>query len=528
MKTITGIFFLLLLGCVSRSSELKKPESSNCVIEIDTSVSYQTIDGFGASDAWRCQFVGKNWPVEKREQIADWLFSTETDENGNPKGIGLSIWRFYFAAGTTEQGEKSGIPSQWRRGESFLSPEGTWDWSKYEGQRWFLKAAQKRGVPKFLAFTIAPPVQFAKNGKGFGTKGVSNFNILPGKDKDYAAYLANVLEHFKNNEGLEFDYLSPFNEPQWDWERGSQEGTPAKNEELFSFVKYISEELSQRKLKTLIVPGEAAQIDYLYKTAGKNDGRDNQMESFFAPASPFYLGNLPNVAPIISSHSYFTVWPLSLQIEMRKALAEKMSVVNPKIGYWQSEYCILEKNDEIGQGSKRDLGMPTALFVSRIIHNDLTICNARSWQWWTAITESDYKDGLVYLDSGIPEKPGEMGDNLESLKFNGTARDSKLMWALGNYSRFVRPGMQRIKVGLTGDNAINENLMVSAFINRDTNETVIVLVNTGNEEISVSIPDNKEKSSMYLTSADKNLAYSEVTQNRVLLPAKSVATICLR
>jgi O-Glycosyl hydrolase family 30/Glycosyl hydrolase family 30 beta sandwich domain len=288
----------------------------------------------------------------------------------------------------------------------------------------------------------------------------------------------------------------------------------------------VSDELVGKNLKTQIVAGEAAQIDYLYKTAGKNDGRDNQMESFFAPASPLYIGNLPNVAPIISSHSYFTVWPLSLQIEMRKALAEKMNVVNPKIGYWQSEYCILEKNDEIGQGSKRDLGMPTALFVARIIHNDLTICNARSWQWWTAITESDYKDGLVYLDSGTPEKPGEMGDNLESLKFNGTARDCKLMWALGNYSRFVRPGMQRIKAGLTGDNAINENLMVSAFINRDNNETVIVLVNTRNEEISVGIPDNKGKTSMYLTSADKNLAYSEVTLNRVLLPARSVATIC--
>jgi hypothetical protein len=30
------------------------------------------------------------------------------------------------------------------------------------------------------------------------------------------------------NEGIEFDYISPFNEPQWDWENGNQEGTPAK------------------------------------------------------------------------------------------------------------------------------------------------------------------------------------------------------------------------------------------------------------------------------------------------------------
>jgi O-glycosyl hydrolase len=526
MKAITTIIIMLLIGCLSRSSELKKNESADCVIEIDTSVSYQTIDGFGASDAWRCQFVGKNWPVEKREQIADWLFSTETDENGNPKGIGLSIWRFYLAAGTAEQGDSSGIANPWRRGESFLSPDGKWDWTKYEGQRWFLKAAQNRGVEKFLAFTIAPPVQFAKNGKGFGSKGVSNFNILPGKDKDYAAYLANVLEHFKDNEGLEFDYISPFNEPQWDWENGNQEGTPAKNSELFQYMNYLSHELQQRKLKTLIVPGEAATIEHVSSIV-KNDERDNQMETFFAESSPLYIGNLPNMANIISAHSYFTVWPVDSQIVKRQRLAQKMRVVNPETGYWQSEYCILENNDEVGQGNKRDLEMPTALFVARIIHNDLTICNARSWQWWTALTQFDYKDGLVYLDSGTEDNPGEMGADIESLKFDGTARDSKLMWALGNYSRFVRPGMQRIKAGLTGDNAKNENLMVSAFLNRETNETVIVVVNTGNEEISVAIPDNKGKSSMYLTSAEKNLAYSEVTRNRVLLPAKSVATICL-
>lgn len=39
-------------------------------VQVDPSVQYQTIDGFGASDAWRCQFVGKNWPLQKRERIA--------------------------------------------------------------------------------------------------------------------------------------------------------------------------------------------------------------------------------------------------------------------------------------------------------------------------------------------------------------------------------------------------------------------------------------------------------------------------
>lgn len=523
-RILLTVGVVLGIGCTT-------PKAKEYTLKINPEIKYQTIDGFGASDAWRCQFVGKNWPVEKREQIADWLFSSDVDEKGNPKGIGLSIWRFYLAAGTTEQGEKSGIPSPWRRGESFLSPEGKWDWTKYEGQRWFLKAAQKRGVPKYLAFTIAPPVQFAKNGKGFGTKGVSSFNILPGKDKDYAAYLANVLEYFRNNEGIEFDYLSPFNEPQWDWEKGSQEGTPAKNEELFSFVKYTSEELSQRKLKTLIVPGEAAKIDYLYKTVGKDDHRDNQIEFFFSPSSPNYIGNFDHVAPIISGHSYFTVWPVSEQIESRKALAEKLKSVKPNLGYWQSEYCILENNDEVGQGNKRDLGISTALFVARIIHNDLTICNARSWQWWTAITESDYKDGLIFLDSGTEQKVGQMGDHIQSMQFDGTARDSKLMWALGNYSRFVRPGMQRVQAELTNETGIganHEKIMVSAYSSPDTKNLVIVLVNIEpvGLKINASLKGNTMKGLMYLTSEDKNLGVSKILGPNIEIPARSVATLC--
>jgi O-glycosyl hydrolase len=172
--------------------------------------------------------------------------------------------------------------------------------------------------------------------------------------------------------------------------------------------------------------------------------------------------------------------------------------------------------------------MPTALFVARIIHNDLTICNARSWQWWTAITESDYKDGLVYLDSGTAENPGEMGDHLESLKFDGTARDSKLMWALGNYSRFVRPGMKRIKADLISENNVEQTLRASAFFNPETRETVVVVVNAGNKEFSIDYPaiSAKTGAKMYVTSSEKNLAFSELNQSRIRILPRSLTTIC--
>jgi hypothetical protein len=71
---------------------------SHEMIKVETfaGIRYQTIDGFGASDAWRVPFVGANWPLAKRNRIADLLFSREMDHEGNPKGIGLSCGVFTF------------------------------------------------------------------------------------------------------------------------------------------------------------------------------------------------------------------------------------------------------------------------------------------------------------------------------------------------------------------------------------------------------------------------------------------------
>src|SRR5678815_1617774 len=89
-------------------------QQDKIVISITTDSIYQTIQNFGASDAWSGQFVG-NWPDAKKNAIADWLFSMDTVSNGNPKGIGLSMWRYNLGAGSAEQDDNSGIKDEWRR-----------------------------------------------------------------------------------------------------------------------------------------------------------------------------------------------------------------------------------------------------------------------------------------------------------------------------------------------------------------------------------------------------------------------------
>jgi O-glycosyl hydrolase len=222
------------------------------------------MDGFGGSDAWRTQFVGKNWPEQKKNAIADLLFSKEMDPQGNPKGIGLSIWRFNLGAGSTEQGENSKVSDEWRRSECFLNANGSYDFSKQEGQRWFLQAAKKRGVEKFLIFTNSPPVYMTNNGLSFASQ-KNKLNLKDGAIPKFADFLVQSIQGLEKKEGIKFDYISPINEPQWEWmpksgDQNSQEGTPATNQEIYDLTKSLSDKLKAHKMNTEIVIAEAAQI----------------------------------------------------------------------------------------------------------------------------------------------------------------------------------------------------------------------------------------------------------------------------
>lgn len=522
-----------LLTVTSCISDVDKPLPPvfNSVrhISVDLNQEMQTIDGFGASDAWRCQFVGKNWPEEKRKQIADWLFSQEVDDNGNPKGIGLSLWRFYIGAGSTEQGDDSGIADEWRRSECFQNVDGTYDWNKYQGQRWFLRAARDRGVERFLAFSLSAPVHMSKNGKGYSISGDKKMNIKEGMMSAYADYLVESVYNLERLENVKFNYLSPINEPQWDWGKGSQEGTSATNEEMTQFTKLLSDKLQTKGLATTIALGEAGAIEYLYKD--KDDSRtDNQVEDFWNSSSPYSIAGLSNVENVITGHSYWSVWPADDAVAQRRMLNDQIKQYG-NLKYWQTEYSILESPgaSEIpgGNGNMRDLGMQTALFVARIIHNDLTLANASSWSWWTALTRADYKDGLVYLDDGNSTGSQTKG----YCKEDGVAHDSKLMWMLGNWSRFVRPGMKRINVTTPNPDPVIacKDVMVSAFKDDIARKVVLVFVNVGTLNRKYNLENlNLENNALtpYITSETSNLSkVADMPTNNIVIPSKSIVTL---
>ena len=89
---------------------------SSYTVTVNPNICYQTIANFGSSDCWTADFVGKYFSNTEKEKSAKWLFSQEMDADGNPEGIGLSMWRVNLGAGSAEQGSESGIEDITRRG----------------------------------------------------------------------------------------------------------------------------------------------------------------------------------------------------------------------------------------------------------------------------------------------------------------------------------------------------------------------------------------------------------------------------
>jgi len=559
-------------------------------IEIDWSTTYQTMKGFGASDCWSGNFVGQWNDEAKKEQIADWLFSQELDSSGNPQGIGLSLWRVNLGAGSWEQsrGDDGRVPvnprigtnvggsdiwptdytrmtAAWeRRAESFLesiyNPKGAdgkirYNWDKQKGQQYWMAEAKKRGLESFVLFSNAPPVPFTRFGfanagnqtaiMGSNGRYIADRNtILQDNDAaytDFADYLADVAEHF-SRQGYKISHISPFNEPQWEWNENKQEGSPWTNAQMGRMIRALDTAIQARPaiagpngVKQLIT--EAAQWNFLTDYSETNV-RD-QIFTFFSPQGANYVGNLISMQPWeVAAHSYFTHATDSGASSVRKMVALRAAEIgnnpvnnNKPIIVRSSEWCALG-----GGGGFSNLNdyFDVGLYMAKLAYIDITVANAVSFDFWTAL---DMERGGNSRYSLIGYAPGSETYNLESFRTNpitspGALKTQPTLWALGSYSLFVRPGFQRIKI--TSENFLPNpksgeeymEVMASAYKSppgykdkdgKELNRVVVVYVNmsdTLSRSLAVEFPRNQLPINLCCFETTRNNT-SDGTSNRL-------------
>ena len=522
MKNILFILFILTL-----SSHAIAQDSSTLVVTLYPDQTLQQIRNIGASGCWFSEVIGTLWPVEKKERIAELLFSKEMDATGQPKGIGLSAFRYNIGGGTAEQGDSSGIKDPAHRVECFLSPNGTYNWNKQKGYTWMLQQAKKYGVQTLIAFVNSPPVQFTKNGLGFKLVKDGSTNLREDKYEAYANFLSEVIKHF-DKAGLHFNFISPVNEPQWDWSGSmggaKQEGSPWSNEEIYNTVKALNSSLEKEKINTSILITEAGMLSHLYASNVKTS---SQINSFYGAQSPLYIRGMSHVSAFIEGHGYFTDNSDANLVNTRRSLSDTVRKYNG-LEFWQSEYCMLGNGYKENNTEKRS-GMDIALFLAKVINYDFTIGNATAWHFWNSYEPGSVDNPLYFLIALNPNRATQP-DSLYTI--------TKNLWVLGHYSRFVRPGMYRIKTSLgngLADTAITRQIMISAFIDNKANNLVVNVINYTNKDRNVTLVLNGKAvakplklSKHYVTSAKDGDDIKPYPVNDMMLPARSVSTFIFR
>lgn len=512
-----SVFTLICMIVLASSAWSVEPQR----FTVDLEQPQQRIVNFAASDAWYSERVGSTWPDDQRNAIADLLFSQKSDDQGNPSGIGLSAWRFNIGGGSAEQGLPSRIGDPERRVEGFLKDDGTYDWSAQSGQRWFLQAAQDRGVEQLIGFVNSPPVQFTRNGLGRKTEKSPHTNLAPEHFADYAKFLADVALDFESK-GLSFDWISPVNEPQWDWSSSKQEGTPWTNEEISRVVHEIDRQFQSRDVSAKLLLPECAELDYAYGKIREPSG--NQIYELFNSESQHSIIELPTVEPIFASHGYFVNDSRMQMIEERRRTKEAIDALPEPVDYWASEYCILSRGYRDEALNSPPSAMDCALFMAQVIHADLVLLDSSTWHFWTSMDPKQKADVNVrYCLIALDQK-------------NLSFKDSRLLWALGHWSRFVRPGWHRLQVGADSEKLLPEKLprlMVSAFASKDSSEVAVVVVNQHESEQHLQLDIKGASGSLgggftpYLTTVEEGVTLQRQAVSSgasVVVPPRSITT----
>jgi O-glycosyl hydrolase len=456
-----GFILLFLAGCMNPS------QTPLDEIIIKPEEKHQVIEGFGASAAWWAQDVG-GWEDEKRKRIVELLFNPET-------GIGLTIFRYNIGAGLA-----GNIQDPWRTAETFEVSPGVYDWSRDANAIWVMKAAQAEGADQFLAFVNSPPARMTISGLTTGgVKGASNLSSE--MYDDFAQYMVDVVRHLREDEGIPVSWISPVNEPQWSWnfEKG-QEGNHYGPVEVLEVTRAL--------------------IRALEANGMSDDVKVSVFESGEWKKSQVYIDKLlkdPEVAPHLEHLAIHSYWS---KYDDKRPIANFIERNFPGTKIWQTEWT------EMKEG--RDTGMESALVLANTVQEDLSFDSVTSWQYWIAVSRYFFRDGLIYV-------------NLSDRKITETKR----LWALGNFSRYIRPGDTRI-----GAETGAADVTVSAYLSPESDRMKAVVINSGKTPVTAKIsgiPAEFSQVRQYETSENNDLVevYFGKIPASLTFPAESVTTL---
>jgi glucuronoarabinoxylan endo-1,4-beta-xylanase len=361
------------------------------------------------------------------------------------RGAGLSIVRNIVGDGGSWGTPMNGpTPS--------IEPvEGKWNWTGDEEQIWFMKEAASRGCTRFMSTVWSPPAWMKTNGN------VIRGGLDPAKRQAFAEYLSAYVRGYKEHHGIDIYAVSPTNEPDVTVDYSSCYWS---GEELHLFLRdHLAPTFAKDSIKAKVIVGEHSTWSEEPVLPSLND-----------PATSSKID-------IVGVHSYLESEDPFPSVSLRSGVLPVSTRMRKTI--WMTE---------VSDGSPNITEISDGLYWAQLLHTHVVDNNVSAWFYWWAVSNIEDRGALIYLD-------------LDKHTFVA----SKRLYAIGNFSRFVRPGYLRLHI----DMLPRYGIYISAYKHTGGKELVVVAINqnASDQRIDLQLEGAAISSFVpYRTSARENLA----------------------
>jgi len=498
MKKLMRCFFIVLFwfaiaGCIGNGIYI-----DNNIGEIDgvINISYndtkQTIDGFGGSNAW----IGLPSNSNAAEEVVKLLYS-KTD------GMGFTILRNRIpfrerlpgdddpnlndgflvrkSDHTYNYTESAGV-------KTFSLNWNSWDISNTRNLITRIKNLGNNGPGnQFIIMSTpwTPPnnrvTRWKEDVIGTGIPahdGVINWSkpdwwgrLKREHYNDYADLLADYVRNFQANMGHPLAILSIQNEPNM---KVGYESAYMNGSDIRDFLKAIGQRFP---LKGITLGG----ANGLGIMAPEFENYDINFDAMIKPSLDDPISN--NVLTHIALHQYNGGWDPGLTAGTGNGLNYFPKISTSGKRFWQTEIGTLGPRAPTGHG------IDNALYFARMIHFDKTMAGTNAflyWWLWLNVDTDRMEDSLITV-------------------YGSKVTAAKRLYAMGQYSRFIRPGWIRIEA--TSEPV--SGIFSSAYKSPSGNEIAIVVINNNTTHKNITLnpgANNFASLRVWRTSADENLA----------------------
>lgn len=447
---------------------------------INLTKTYQTVESYGASGAWWASTYGT-------EPFVDKLLKTVfTDE-----GAGLNNYR--HNVGGSVKDDKSDANSSMVVSSVYspLMEDGAYDFSRdIGGHTVLMKLLELGSIDDFTFFMNSPPSTMTKNGKTFADKTATDLsNLREDAYEAYAEYVVDVVQIYRDL-GIPVKFVSPINEPQYDWNTGTQEGCHYEPAEAIRILELIAAELKDRCEK------DPSMEDVRISFAESGTWYDKNYINFLywkLYINPDYNEKFAH----IGAHSY------AANASHKEQLMKDLFNMAANVTLRQTEFAY--------GAAQTDLSITSAVAVARVMHEDLSILNVDGWSFWLAGGNGSYSDALVYYNVGQSDVVA-----------------TKRLWAMGQYARFTK-GAIRVEADSYG---MPENVFTTAYVDPENGNLVYVIINDSGADQTFSLVGLPAGSvaDVYETSAARSLGFrgTMTADAGYTLPDESITTLVFR